>query len=151
VFPDVLREHLFIEVIYRCIQQEAGLILDGQKPRKTGHSAMEFLVPLVISSLIFGIVGCAIGDLGGKKNGKKGMALGALLGPIGCIIVAILPPGEGSAVKNEKQQAVELERRKVALLEAQLAELKKDRAPATSSRTQRVEALLDEPPVYRLD
>ena len=112
---------------------------------------MEFLIPLVISSLIFGIVGCAIGDLGGKKNGKKGMALGALLGPIGWIIVAILPPGEGSAVKNEKQQAVELERRKVALLEAQLAELKKDRAPATSSRTQRAEALLDEPPVYRLD
>ena len=109
------------------------------------------MISLLFSSLIFGIVGCAVGDLGGKKNGKKGMALGALLGPIGCIIAAILPPGEGSAVKNEKQQAIELERRKVAILEAQLTELKKGRSPATSSRTQRAEALLDEPPVYRLD
>ena len=112
---------------------------------------MELIISLLFSSLIFGIVGYAVGDLGGKKNGKKGMALGALLGPIGCIIVAILPPGEGSAVKNEKQQAIDLERRKVALLEAQLAELKKDRSPAANSRTQRAEALLDEPPVYRLD
>jgi hypothetical protein len=109
------------------------------------------MISLLFSSLIFGIVGCAVGDLGSKKNGKKGMALGALLGPIGCIIAAILPPGEGSAVKNEKQQAIELERRKVAILEAQLTELKKGRSPATSSRTQRAEALLDEPPVYRLD
>lgn len=113
---------------------------------------MELIISLLFSSLIFGIVGYAVGDLGGKKNGKKGMALGALLGPIGWIIVAILPPGEGSTVKNEKQQAIDLERRKVALLEAQLAELKKtgSRPPAPAPNVSKLSSI-DEPPVYRLD
>lgn len=52
---------------------------------------MQYLIMYGISAVICGVIGFAIGDLGGKKNGPIGGLLGALLGPIGLIMVALLP------------------------------------------------------------
>ena len=102
---------------------------------------MEYFIALIFYCGIFGAIGYAIGELNDKKNGQVGLILGVLLGPIGCIIAAVIAPGEGSPIKQEKLQGIELERRKVALLEAQLAELKKAASPPS----------VPAPPVYRLD
>jgi hypothetical protein len=113
---------------------------------------MEYLISLIFCSGIFGAIGYAIGELNEKKNGKTGLLLGALLGPIGWIIAAVIAPGEGSPVKQEKLQGIELERRKVALLEAQLAELKKAASPSPVPAPPVTKlSSLDEPPVYHLD
>ena len=48
---------------------------------------MEYLVGLLVGALICGFIGMAIGDLGEKQNGTLGFWLGAMLGPIGWIIV----------------------------------------------------------------
>ena len=54
----------------------------------------QYLIILGISALICGVIGLAIGDLGGKKHGPLGGLLGALLGPLGILIVAVLPKQE---------------------------------------------------------
>jgi hypothetical protein len=94
---------------------------------------MELLIILIICAVIFGFIGMAIGDLGGKKNGAAGFALGALLGPLGCVIAAVIPASDADgapAVATPDQGT----RRKIAALEAQLAELKKPAAKAPAKR-----------------
>ena len=91
---------------------------------------MGYLITLLIWAVICGLVGMAIGDLGGKKNGALGGLLGALLGPIGWIIVAVSPP------KNDGESSVQPtgngEQDRIAKLEAELASLKAtNRKPAT--------------------
>ena len=44
-----------------------------------------------IIAVVCAVIGMAIGDLGGKKNGVAGLLLGGLLGPLGCVIAALLP------------------------------------------------------------
>ena len=112
---------------------------------------MEYLIALLFCCGIFGAIGYGIGELNDKKNGQTGLVLGVLLGPIGCVIAAVLGPGEGSAGKQEKLQGIALERRKVALLEAQLAELKKAGSPPPVPDSLAKVSSLDEPPVYHLD
>jgi len=84
---------------------------------------MEILILLVIVAMIFGFIGMAIGDLGGKNNGPAGFLLGALLGPLGCLIAAVLPPGGGA--DKAPQPATDDTKKKIAELEAKLADLKK--------------------------
>jgi hypothetical protein len=43
--------------------------------------------------VVCGVIGMAVGDLGGKKNGMAGLVLGFLLGPLGVVIAAVLPAG----------------------------------------------------------
>jgi hypothetical protein len=66
---------------------------------------MQYLIIYGISAVIFGVIGMAIGDLGGKKNGPLGGLLGALLGPIGILIVAVLPKQEEKA-KGKKPEGM---------------------------------------------
>jgi ascorbate-specific PTS system EIIC-type component UlaA len=61
---------------------------------------MEIIV-IIIACIVLGFIGMAIGCLGNKKNGSVGFVLGAALGPIGWIIVAVLPPSsKGNAKSN---------------------------------------------------
>jgi hypothetical protein len=46
-------------------------------------------VIIVCACLVFGLVGALLGDM--KKRFWEGASLGALLGPIGCIIAILLP------------------------------------------------------------
>lgn len=109
---------------------------------------MEYLIGLLIGAAICGVIGMAIGDLGGKKNGPLGGLLGALLGPIGWIIVAVLPPAEG---KEEPAKPAKLtEQDRIAKLEAELAALKGTlKAPAKSAVQVRDDD--GEIPTYKLD
>lgn len=51
-----------------------------------------YLLTILFFSVICATIGLAIGDLGKKRNGWTGFLLGLFLGPIGWIIVAVLPP-----------------------------------------------------------
>jgi hypothetical protein len=84
---------------------------------------MEYLIGLLLGAAICGVIGMAIGDLGGKKNGAAGFALGALLGPIGWIITAVLSPASDA----EPKAAPEVKEDRIAKLEAELAALKSPR------------------------
>jgi hypothetical protein len=67
---------------------------------------MEIIVQILAFGLgcfVLGIIGMAIGDLGEKQNGKMGFLLGALLGPIGWIIVAIQPKASGKNVPSKER------------------------------------------------
>lgn len=93
---------------------------------------MEILIPLIVFVVIFGFIGMAIGDLGGKKNGPVGFILGGLLGPIGCIIAAVIPP----AADSDKVKAETAEKERLARMEAELAALKSGKAaPAASGKS----------------
>jgi hypothetical protein len=110
---------------------------------------MEYLMLILIGGIISGMIGLFIGDLGNKNNSKSGALLGFFLGPIGWIITAVLPPTLSDEEKGKLTEAHELERRKIALLEAQLAELKKNQ---TKGQHLNKSTKSDEnPPVYRLD
>jgi hypothetical protein len=63
------------------------------------------LITFAVCCFVLGIIGMAVGDLANKRNGKIGFWLGALLGPVGWIIVAIQPPAA------EKEAAVKTPRR----------------------------------------
>ena len=88
---------------------------------------------IIIAYFVIGCVcaaiGYGLGEMGGKNNQLPGAALGFLLGPIGLIIVALMPPSElnGTPVTAEADKA-----RKIAELEAQLAKVK-GTAPVTKS------------------
>ena len=62
---------------------------------------MTTILPLLIVCVICGVIGMAVGDMGGKKNGKTGLALGILLGPLGVVIAAVLPAGAETAQKSD--------------------------------------------------
>lgn len=68
----------------------------------------------------------AIGDLGGKQNGALGFCLGAMLGPIGWIVVAVLSSGEKSDVSANPPPATNADQGRIAKLEAELAKLKSE-------------------------
>ena len=114
---------------------------------------MDILFLWIFSAVIGGFVGLAIGDLNGKNNGGNGFLLGALLGPIGWIIVAVLPPNnqESSATTQQPDAA------RIARLEAELAALKQKAQPpdAKSSKPLMPKtgniANDGEIPTYRLD
>lgn len=57
-------------------------------------------LPYIIIMIVCGVIGMAVGDMGGKKNGKTGLALGILLGPVGIIIAAVLPKDAESGKKS---------------------------------------------------
>lgn len=115
------------------------------------------VIPFFFLAGLMGAVGMLIGDLGGKGNRRVGFVLGALFGPIGWIIVAVVPPREGSLACQQNWKSVELQQRMIALLEAQLAEIKKN----TSDKSQVSEKVVANKPiavnvsedsnVYRLD
>ena len=110
---------------------------------------MEYIFIILIPAAIFGLIGMAIGDAGGKKNGAKGFVLGLVLGPIGCIVAAVLPPDENSEVAKSKES----EKERIARLELELARLKaapSDKAPAKAPASK---DLSDDGgiPTYRLD
>lgn len=83
---------------------------------------MELLIIIIISAVIFGFIGMALGDLGGKAQGPAGFLCGALLGPLGCVIAVLLPPAAGKAAAAPGPDAQT--QRKIAAMEAQLAALK---------------------------
>ncbi len=89
---------------------------------------MDTLAILFFSCIIFGIIGCIIGQRGGRDDGPPGFFLGFFLGPIGLILTALLFPPEkaGPAAPTADGET----QRKIALLEAQLAELKGPAKPA---------------------
>lgn len=110
---------------------------------------MAFFIMLLIVALAFGLLGKLIGELGDKNNGNYGFAFGALLGPIGCLITALLPPNKDVLVPPTKGAEDETQR-KIAELETQLAALKTGSTPATKAIT----APIDDDggiPTYRLD
>jgi len=57
----------------------------------TGSRAL-FLVVTVVTSLVLGLVGSWIGSK--KDMGTAGFLLGFFLGPVGLVIIAVLPPGQ---------------------------------------------------------
>lgn len=63
-----------------------------------------YILSILFGSVICGTIGLAIGDLGNKRNGWTGFLLGLCLGPIGWIIVAVLPPGAEKAGDSSKAQ-----------------------------------------------
>lgn len=107
---------------------------------------MEILIILIICAVIFGFVGMAIGDLGDKKNGTTGFVLGALLGPLGCVIAAVIPAAD--ADKAEVPAPADKEtQRKIAALEGQLAALKGPAAKPVAKHDDDDGTI----PTYRLD
>ena len=65
-------------------------------------------------------IGYGLGEMGGKNNQLTGAVLGFLLGPIGLIIVALMPPSEMAGPLSPDAEKA----RKIAELEAQLAKVK---------------------------
>ena len=110
---------------------------------------MEYIFIILIPAAIFGLIGMAIGDSGGKKNGAKGFVLGLVLGPIGCIVAALLPPDETSEVAKAKES----EKERIARLELELARLKSAPAEKTPAKISASRDLADDGgiPTYRLD
>lgn len=108
---------------------------------------MEFLLTVIILGIICGFIGMAIGDIGGKGNAGSGFILGLLLGPLGCIIAAVIPP----SATSEKVQKEEAEKARLAKLEAELAALKAKPASAAPKRIIPAREDDGQIPVYRLD
>lgn len=106
---------------------------------------MELIIILIFGAAISGFVGMVIGSLGDKKNGYVGCVLGALLGPIGWIITAVLPPDTSSGSPAPAKLATTAKQLEIAKLEAQLAALK-------SASTKPGSVLPDDGiPTYNLD
>ncbi|MEI6655819.1 MAG: hypothetical protein WCP45_13730 [Verrucomicrobiota bacterium] len=112
---------------------------------------MEIMVLLIIWACVCGAIGMFIGDLGDKHNGKTGLALGAVLGPIGWIVVAVLPPDNTTEVKTKVFQPETDTQRKIAHLEAQIAELKRGTKPAAKPPARMSYDDNGQIPTYKLD
>jgi hypothetical protein len=110
---------------------------------------MEYFMLILIGGIISGLIGLFIGDLGNKNNSKSGALLGFFLGPIGWIITAVLPQTLSEEEKGKSAELQDLERKKIALLEAQLAELQKNSNQRNHS--QHSKQYSEDPPVYHLD
>lgn len=111
---------------------------------------MEFIVIMVVWAAIGGLVGLFVGDLGNKHNGTTGAILGALLGPIGWLIAAVLPPSPEADVAKPSPES-----ERIKALEQQLAQMrqqdsgrKKTPMPGRRSEDGRGDG---EIPTYRLD
>ncbi len=122
---------------------------DYAKIVKSGVEIIWLFLVAVSLCGILGLIGACIGSLGNKNNSKIGFLLGFFLGPIGWIITAVLPPTLSEEQKGKHTEAHELERRKIALLEAQLAELKKNQPKG--EHLNKSTKSDENPPVYRLD
>jgi hypothetical protein len=110
---------------------------------------MEMLIILIICAVVFGFIGMALGDLGGKAQGPAGFLCGALLGPLGCVIAVLLPPAAGKAAATAAPGPDVQTHRKIAAMEAQLAALKAGPKPVAKAK-----AAVDADatiPTYRLD
>lgn len=81
---------------------------------------MDTLLLYLFIFAALGVIGTIVGELGGKSNGGTGFLLGFFLGPIGWIIVAVLPPGK--SVPSEPTISPEAAR--IAKLEAELKAMK---------------------------
>ena len=110
---------------------------------------MEILIVLMFGGFVSGLIGLAIGDLGGKRNRRTGFALGFLLGPIGWIITAVIPASDAAGASLAAGSPDKETQRKIEFLEAQLAELKGLGKDAALPAAQRVDE--DSIPIYRLD
>ncbi len=114
------------------------------------HSELgSFLMLVLISCIISGLIGFFIGGLGNKNNSSTGAVMGFLLGPIGWIITAVLPQTLSEEEKGKRAELQDLERKKIALLEAQLAELQKNSKQGDHSH--QTNQTSDDPSVNRLD
>lgn len=112
---------------------------------------MEIVIYVVIFALVFGFIGKALGEMGGRKKGDAGFLCGALLGPLGCVIAAVIP-----ADKPEGPTPTDDTQRKIAELEAQLTSLKTGRTATPASDKSRRPSYQDDGddggiPTYKLD
>jgi len=113
---------------------------------------MEIIILLVVWTGIGGVIGMVIGDLRDKNNGMLGLALGALLGPVGWIIAAVLPGDEAEAAKPKKISPADMEAKlKIARLEGQLAGLKQTSKPAAKTAARMKYDDDGTIPTYKLD
>ena len=110
---------------------------------------MEYLILILVGGIISGLIGFFIGSLGDKNNHLMGALLGFLLGPIGWIITAVLPQTLSEEEKDKRADLNNLERKKIALLEAQLAELKKN--SNQGNHLKQTKQTSNHPSVYRID
>lgn len=108
------------------------------------------IIAVVAAGLLSGLVGFWIGEIGNRGNGLTGAVLGALLGPVGWIITAVMRlerPGEGTPRGPDQG-----ERERIARLEAELAALRKG-AARQPGKTRKPGGGEDEGgiPTYKLD
>lgn len=124
-----------------------------------------FLVLLffwLILALVFASLGSWIGGIGGKGNEQTGFILGALLGPLGLIIAALIPASEEARERSSPvvtRDQSELAR--IAVLEAELALLREkyrqhSKAPSRPSKPLMPKRDKDDDkdggiPTYRID
>lgn len=109
---------------------------------------------ILIGCLLFGWLGHVVGEYGGKGNGNMGFLLGALLWPLGVLIVALLPP-KNPPEPQESPEAVQA-RKRMLRMQAELIMLKQDqktKTPASDSlfRKKPRTGKSEEPPTYKLD
>ncbi len=103
------------------------------------------IIFILIGLAVSGIIGMAIGDLGNKQNSQTGFLLGALLGPIGWIVAAVIP---ANAKAGQKPELAPQESKRIAALEAELANLKGSKPAPTGKRPVDDDG---EIPTYKLD
>lgn len=89
---------------------------------------MELFIPLFFGVILAGFIGMGIGNLSEKRNGNIGFLLGALLGPIGWIIVALLPEARDADAPAPARPAADNSAR-IRALEAELAKMKAAQHP----------------------
>jgi hypothetical protein len=65
--------------------------------------AVVVLAPILFWAVVFGAVGQAIGARRGMRP-IKGVLIGLILGPIGWILLALLPTSEEEQVRANRQQ-----------------------------------------------
>ncbi len=63
---------------------------------------MEIILLWIGGALVFGLLGLALGS--GKGNSLAGLFWGALLGPIGLVIVALLSPNEQALIQSGQKR-----------------------------------------------
>ena len=114
---------------------------------------MDFIIIVIVVCVIFGFIGMGIGDLGRKNNGSVGFALGALLGPVGWIITAVIPANATDQSKSESPTSLSpSEKAKIQELESQLAALKNKSASPMKPSKQALNSDDDGGiPTYKLD
>jgi hypothetical protein len=84
---------------------------------------MEYVACWVFTVIISSMIGVALGDSRGR--GGAGLALGFLLGPLGCLIVLLIP----RTIDKEAERQLAVERR-AAELRTELAHLEGEQARA---------------------
>lgn len=103
------------------------------------------MILILIGLVVSGIIGMAIGDLGNKQNGQTGFLLGAVLGPIGWIVTAVIP---ANAKAEKKPELAPHDSKRIAALEAELAKLKGSKPEPSGKRPVDDDGQI---PTYKLD